>query len=233
MIQLPLTTASERSAAVLALHAYVMALDGADPFDRPDAGAPVSAPVSAPVVAFPPAPAPEVAPALDPVVAFPPVAPVPVAPVPVAQDNERELVKGTADYAVAVLDGQHEVDSAGQKWNPEIHSSTKSKTQDGQWRKRKTTAAPAVPMPPAAPAVVAEVPLPPVAPAPAIPMPMPMPPATVASVVDATMRLIMSGKKTPQELHAIYAECGVTTGVAGLPAMPEKAAEIMAKLEAL
>lgn len=43
----------------------------------------------------------------------------------------------------------------------------------------------------------------------------------------------MSGKKTPQELHAIYAECGVTTGVAGLPQMPEKAAEIMAKLEAL
>jgi hypothetical protein len=64
-------------------------------------------------------------------------------------------------------------------------------------------------------------------------MPMPMPPATVASVVDATMRLIMSGKKTPQELQAIYAECGVTTGVAGLPQMPEKAAEIMAKLEAL
>ena len=64
-------------------------------------------------------------------------------------------------------------------------------------------------------------------------MPMPMPPATVASVVDATMRLIMSGKKTPQELQVIYAECGVTTGVAGLPQMPEKAAEIMAKLEAL
>lgn len=219
MIQLPLTSASERSAALLALHAYVLALDGADPFNRPDVGAPVQAPV--------PAQAPAIT---DPVVAFPPMpAPVP-APVPEA---ERELVKGTADYAVAVLDGQHEVDSAGQKWNPEIHSSTKSKTQDGLWRRRKSTATPVVPMPPAAPAVVAEVPLPPVAPAPAIPMPMPMPPATVASVVDATMRLIMSGKKTPQELHAIYAECGVTTGVAGLPAMPEKAAEIMAKLEAL
>ena len=225
MIQLPLTTASERSAALLALHAYVLALDGADPFNRPDVGAPVQAPV--------PARAPAIT---DPVVAFPPMpAPVPV-PVPVpapVPEAERELVKGTADYAVAVLDGQHEVDSAGQKWDPEIHSSTKSKTQDGQWRKRKSTATPVVPMPPAAPAVVAEVPLPPVAPAPAIPMPMPMPPATVASVVDATMRLIMSGKKTPQELHAIYAECGVTTGVAGLPAMPEKAAEIMAKLEAL
>lgn len=217
MIQLPLTTASERSAALLALHAYVLALDGADPFNRPDVGAPVQAPVQAPVIT-------------DPVVAFPPMP----APVPVPEpEAERELVKGTADYAVAVLDGQHEVDSAGQKWNPEIHSSTKSKTQDGLWRKRKTTAAPVVPMPPAAPAVVVEVPLPPVAPAPVVPMPMPMPPATVASVVDATMRLIMSGKKTPQELHAIYAECGVTTGVAGLPAMPEKAAEIMAKLEAL
>lgn len=215
MIQLPLTTASERSAALLALHAYVLALDGADPFNRPDVGAPVQAPVQAPVIT-------------DPVVAFPPMP----APVP-EPEAERELVKGTADYAVAVLDGQHEVDSAGQKWNPEIHSSTKSKTQDGQWRKRKTTAAPVVPMPPAAPAVVTEVPLPPVAPAPVVPMPMPMPPATVASVVDATMRLIMSGKKTPQELHALYAECGVTTGVAGLPAMPEKAAEIMAKLEAL
>ena len=221
MIQLPLTTASERSAALLALHAYVLALDGADPFNRPDVGAPVQAPVQAPVIT-------------DPVVAFPPMpAPVPVpAPVP-EPEAERELVKGTADYAVAVLDGQHEVDSAGQKWNPEIHSSTKSKTQDGQWRKRKTTAAPVVPMPPAAPAVVTEVPLPPVAPAPVVPMPMPMPPATVASVVDATMRLIMSGKKTPQELHALYAECGVTTGVAGLPQMPEKAPEIMAKLEAL
>lgn len=221
MIQLPLTTASERSAALLALHAYVLALDGADPFNRPDAGAPAQAPVQAPAIT-------------DPVVAFPPMqAPVPVpAPVP-EPEAERELVKGTADYAVAVLDGQHEVDSAGQKWNPEIHSSTKSKTQDGLWRRRKSTATPVVPMPPAAPTVVTEVPLPPVAPAPAIPMPMPMPPATVASVVDATMRLIMSGKKTPQELHALYAECGVTTGVAGLPAMPEKAAEIMAKLEAL
>ena len=219
MIQLPLTSASERSAALLALHAYVLALDGADPFNRPDAGA--LAPVPAPAIT-------------DPVVAFPPMpAPVPVpAPVP-EPEAERELVKGTADYAVAVLDGQHEVDSAGQKWNPEIHSSTKSKTQDGLWRRRKSTATPVVPMPPAAPTVVAEVPLPPVAPAPAIPMPMPMPPATVASVVDATMRLIMSGKKTPQELQAIYAECGVTTGVAGLPQMPEKAAEIMAKLEAL
>lgn len=197
MIQLPLTTASERSAALLALHAYVLALDGADPFNRPDAGAPVQAPAIT-----------------DPVVAFPPV------PAPVPEPE-------------AVLDGQHEVDSAGQKWNPEIHSSTKSKTQDGLWRRRKSTATPVVPMPPAAPAVVAEVPLPPVAPAPAIPMPMPMPPATVASVVDATMRLIMSGKKSPQELHALYAECGVTTGVAGLPQMPEKAAEIMAKLEAL
>lgn len=221
MIQLPMTTVSERSAAVLALHAYVMALDGIDPFNRPDVGAPAPVPV--------PAQAPAIT---DPVVAFPPMpAPVPV-PVPVPE-AERELVKGTADYAVAVLNGQHEVDSAGQKWNPEIHSSTKSKTQDGLWRRRKSTATPVVPMPPAAPAVVAEVPLPPVAPAPAIPMPMPMPPATVASVVDATMRLIMSGKKTPQELHAIYAECGVPTGVAGLPAMPEKAAEIMAKLEAL
>lgn len=217
MVQLPLTSASERSAALLALHAYVLALDGADPFNRPDAGAPVQAPaITDPVVAFPPMPA-----------------PVPV-PVPGAEpEAERELVKGTADYAVAVLDGQHEVDSAGQKWNPEIHSSTKSKTQDGLWRRRKSTATPVVPMPPAAPAVVTEVPLPPVAPAPVVPMPMPMPPATVASVVDATMRLIMSGKKTPQELQAIYAECGVTTGVAGLPQMPEKAAEIMAKLEAL
>ena len=207
MIQLPLTSASERSAALLALHAYVLALDGADPFNRPAAGASVQAPaITDPVVAFPPMPA----------------------PVP-----ERELVRGAADYAVPLLDGQHEVDSAGQKWNPEIHSSTKSKTQDGLWRRRKSTATPVVPMPPAAPTVVAEVPLPPVAPAPAIPMPMPMPPATVASVVDATMRLIMSGKKTPQELQAIYAECGVTTGVAGLPQMPEKAAEIMAKLEAL
>lgn len=221
MIQLPLTSASERSAALLALHAYVLALDGADPFNRPDVGAPVQAPV--------PAQAPAIT---DPVVAFPPMpAPVPV-PVP-EPEAERELVKGTADYAVAVLDGQHEVDSAGQKWNPEIHSSTKSKTQDGLWRRRKSTATPVVPMPPAAPAVVAEVPLPPVAPAPVVPMPMPMPPATVASVVDATMRLIMSGKKTPQELQAIYAECGVTTGVAGLPQMPEKAPEIMAKLEAL
>ena len=217
MIQLPLTSASERSAALLALHAYVLALDGADPFNRPDAGASVQAPaITDPVVAFPPMPAP---------------VPVP-APVP-EPEAERELVMGTADYAVAVLDGQHEVDSAGQKWNPEIHSSTKSKTQDGLWRRRKSTATPVVPMPPAAPTVVAEVPLPPVAPAPAIPMPMPMPPATVASVVDATMRLIMSGKKTPQELQVIYAECGVTTGVAGLPQMPEKAAEIMAKLEAL
>ena len=223
MIQLPLTSASERSAALLALHAYVLALDGADPFNRPDVGAPVQAPV--------PAQAPAIT---DPVVAFPPMpAPLPV-PVPEAEpEAERELVKGTADYAVAVLDGQHEVDSAGQKWNPEIHSSTKSKTQDGLWRRRKSTATPVVPMPPAAPTVVTEVPLPPVAPAPVVPMPMPMPPATVASVVDATMRLIMTGKKTPQELHAIYAECGVTTGVAGLPAMPEKAAEIMAKLEAL
>lgn len=213
MIQLPLTSASERSAALLALHAYVLALDGADPFNRPDVGAPV--PAQAPAIT-------------DPVVAFPPMpAPVPVpvpAPVPEAVP---------APVPEAVLDGQHEVDSAGQKWNPEIHSSTKSKTQDGLWRRRKSTATPVVPMPPAAPAVVTEVPLPPVAPAPAIPMPMPMPPATVASVVDATMRLIMSGKKTPQELHAIYAECGVTTGVAGLPQMPEKAAEIMAKLEAL
>lgn len=218
MIQLPLTSASERSAALLALHAYVLALDGADPFNRPDAGAPAPVPVPAPAITV----------ITDPVVAFPPMP----APVP-EPEAERELVKGTADYAVAVLDGQHEVDSAGQKWNPEIHSSTKSKTQDGLWRRRKSTATPVVPMPPAAPAVVVEVPLPPVAPAPVVPMPMPMPPATVASVVDATMRLIMSGKKTPQELHAIYAECGVTTGVAGLPAMPEKAAEIMAKLEAL
>ncbi len=218
MIQLPLTSASERSAALLALHAYVLALDGADPFNRPDAGAPAPVPVPAPAITV----------ITDPVVAFPPMP----APVP-EPEAERELVKGTADYAVAVLDGQHEVDSAGQKWNPEIHSSTKSKTQDGLWRRRKSTATPVVPMPPAAPAVVAEVPLPPVAPAPAIPMPMPMPPATVASVVDATMRLIMTGKKTPQELHAIYAECGVTTGVAGLPQMPEKAAEILAKLEAL
>lgn len=218
MIQLPLTTASERSAALLALHAYVLALDGADPFNRPDAGAPSPAPAQAPAVTA----------ITDPVVAFPPMP----ATVP-EPEAERELVKGTADYAVAVLDGQHEVDSAGQKWNPEIHSSTKSKTQDGLWRRRKSTATPVVPMPPAAPAVVTEVPLPPVAPAPAIPMPMPMPPATVASVVDATMRLIMTGKKTPQELQAIYAECGVTTGVAGLPQMPEKAAEIMAKLEAL
>ena len=219
MIQLPLTSASERSAALLALHAYVLALDGADPFNRPDVGAPVQAPV------------PAQAPALtDPVVAFPPMpAPVPV-PVPVP---EAVPVPVPVPVPEAVLGGQHEVDSAGQKWNPEIHSSTKSKTQDGLWRRRKSTATPVVPMPPAAPAVVTEVPLPPVAPAPAIPMPMPMPPATVASVVDATMRLIMSGKKTPQELHAIYAECGVTTGVAGLPAMPEKAAEIMAKLEAL
>ena len=214
MIQLPLTSASERSAALLALHAYILALDGAEPFNRPDAGALAPVPIPAPAITV----------ITDPVVAFPPMP----APVP-----ERELVRGAADYAAAVLDGQHEVDSAGQEWNPEIHSSTKSKTQDGLWRRRKSTATPVVPMPPAAPTVVAEVPLPPVAPAPAIPMPMPMPPATVASVVDATMRLIMSGKKTPQELQAIYAECGVTTGVAGLPQMPEKAAEIMAKLEAL
>ena len=63
--------------------------------------------------------------------------------------------------------------------------------------------------------------------------PTPLKQVATLTVVDATMRLIMSGKKTAQELQAIYAECGVTTGVAGLPQMPEKAAEIMAKLEAL
>ena len=88
MIQLPLTSASERSAALLALHAYVLALDGADPFNRPDAGAPVQAPaIPDPVVAFPPMPAP---------------VPVP-APVP-EPEAERELVRGAADYAVALLD---------------------------------------------------------------------------------------------------------------------------------
>lgn len=243
MIQLPMSTPSERSAAFLALQEYIRALDGASPLDRPDVGAapapalpPVLPPVAAPVPALPPAPTFE---GLS--------APLPAGAMmtPPADDAEDPPMPafGTAAYAEKVLDGQHEVDIHGEVWDPAKHSSTKAKNADGSWRARRsrTAAAPAPVLPPVPPEAAPVLPpVPPVAAAPALPPVPPAPPVaaaaapvTVNSVIEYAVGLMTAAKAPGPTIADCFSRAGVPNGIAGLAGAPEKAAEVMAHLKAL
>lgn len=231
MIQLPLNTPSERSAALLALHAYVMALDGADPFNRPDVGAApaqVLPPVLPPVAAPAPAQVPPPAPAFE---GFSAPLPAGAMMTPPAEDPPMPAF-GTAAYAEKVLNGQHEVDIHGEVWDPAKHSSTKAKNADGSWsaRRNRTAAAPDPVLPPAPPVAAAPV-LPPVPPAP--PVAAAAAPVTVDSVIEYAVGLMSAAKAPGPTIADCFSRAGVPNGIAGLAGAPEKAAEVMAHLKAL
>lgn len=249
MIQLPLNTPSERSAAFLALHEYIRLLDGASPLDRPDVGAapaPALPPVLPPVAAEAVAAAPVPPPVLPPVAAPAPAQVLPPAPAfeafsaplpagamltPPADDAEDPPMPafGTAAYAEKVLNGQHEVDIHGEVWDPAKHSSTKAKNADGSWRARRnrTAAAPAPALPPVPPVAAALVlpPVPPVAAAAA--------PVTVNSVIEYAVGLMTAAKAPGPVIADCFSRAGVPNGIAGLAGAPEKAAEVMTHLKAL
>lgn len=225
MIQLSLSTAAERAAALRALTVYVNTLDGlaAAPSIRTSAAAPFkSEPWFAPPVVIAPEDVPDVG------------APLPPLPVAVAAvELTAAEVFGTpvlsAQQAADVLFGQHaappavELDSAGQPWSAELHASSKAKISDGTWRKKRNTAeaAPApVPMPPAAPA-----------PVPMLPVPAPVT-VTPQDLVQAFMAALMAQKIDGAAINSLCAKHGVPNMVA-LPQHADKVAVIMADFRVL
>lgn len=107
---------------------------------------------------------------------------------------QRESVR-SPECASTLRDDGPELDSAGQPWNPELHSSSRAKVADGTWKKKRGAGkavatvtgdgtgealppasqedrvAPAIPVPPTPPAAPVTPPAPPVPVAPAAPAP--------------------------------------------------------------
>lgn len=71
-----------------------------------------------------------------------------------------------AGPAVPVPPAAEDLDSAGEAWDPAVHSENKTKTQDGRWRRKRVTKGSAAPAPVSAP-----IPTPPPAAGPAVPPP--------------------------------------------------------------
>lgn len=109
-----------------------------------------------------------------------------------------------------------EFDSANVAWNPDIHSSTKSKMKNGEWKKKRNrnaetpptvSTAPAAPPPPP-PSIPAMPPPPPVAPPPAAALPAAATGPTFRSVVAKVGELQKAHKLPPEVLAAILATVG-------------------------
>lgn len=125
----------------------------------------------------------------DPVVTETQENPEPGTPIVITEtvtDNRQDRVPTVSD---------EELDSAGQPWNPELHSSSRAKVADGTWKKKRGAGkavatvtgdgtgealppasqeervAPAIPVPPTPPAAPVTPPAPPVPVAPAAPAP--------------------------------------------------------------
>lgn len=119
----------------------------------------------------------------------------------VATREEDLLMNGTATAQPVGL-AASELDSAGQPWNPEIHSSSRAKVADGTWKKKRGVSK--------TPETVAEAteqiaaafaespiaaPTPPVPPAPAVPTP-PAPQADGLVTMNDIWALVTNGKTT-------------------------------------
>mgnify|MGYP000482221035 CR=1 FL=1 len=116
--------------------------------------------------------------------------------------SSRALSISTTSYS-APAPAAVELDSEGQPWNPELHASTKAKTADGVWRKKRG-AAPEAPPAPAAAAPVA----------PPAPTPAPATPAAPAKTTFATfmanvMPLIRAGKIAGLRINELCQTQGV------------------------
>ena len=103
-----------------------------------------------------------------------------------------------------------ELDSAGQEWNADLHSSSKAFVADGTWRKRRNVA---MPPPPSAPDARVELPIP--------PPPASTQPTTFAELMDLTQGLLAEKKITPQDIMAAVIECGLPSMAA--MSLPENA----------
>ena len=104
-----------------------------------------------------------------------------------------------------------ELDSAGQEWNAELHSSSRAFVADGTWRKRRNVA---MPPPPSAPDTQVELPIPP-------PPLVSTQPTTFAELMDLTQGLLAEKKITPQDIMAAVIECGLPSMAA--MSLPENA----------
>ena len=246
MIQLSLNTPAERAAALRALTVYVNAMDALSaPASTPSIlqSATALPPMHTGGIATPSVSDPLIirSEATIPAADVPDVgAPLPPLPVAVSTpDLTAEQVFGvvpmpvlTAQQAAEALNGQHcrpavpavpaaavELDSEGKPWDPELHASSKAKIGDGTWRKKRS-AAPAVPTPPAA-LVVPTVPVAPV---------VPTPPVQAITAAEATKEMIgamMAQKIDGPSINAICAAHGVPSFLA-LQQHPDKIAAVMA-----
>lgn len=130
------------------------------------------------------------------------------------EDNRQDRVP-----AVHTDEPAEELDSAGQPWNAELHSSSRAKVADGTWKKRRGAAQAEPPAVPEAPA--AAPPLPPAAP-------------TAEPIMPKIFALITSQIVTiNQAVEAAQAEGYADLGANGLGGAPvEKQMAVLRKLEA-
>ena len=199
-LNLPLTTAAERAAALRALTTFVNALDGATTSFIAGADNPETGIVTPSVVASALSPAPITA---EPVTAAEVFTGGIAAPVTGLVGGAISLSPPGMAFVSAppapVLDAV-EVDVNGEIWSADKHSSTKTKNKDGSWRVKRNTGAvddaPAVP--PAPPVVAAVPPAPPVTAAPVAAGS----PTTLQELLKLIMPLTQAGKITSADVTA-------------------------------
>lgn len=149
----------------------------------------------------------------------------------VAFDKAVETAGAPAVAAGLLAEQSIEVDSAGQMWNAELHSSSRAKIADGTWKKRRNVGG-SVPATPVAEkegeeAIVHST-------AALVPAAPPVPPAPTAPIMPKIFALITSQIVTiNQAVEAAQAEGFADLGANGLGGAPvEKQLAVLRKLEA-
>ena len=142
-----------------------------------------------------------------------------------AFDKSVETAGAPAVGAGILAEQAEDLDSAGQPWSAELHSSSRAKIADGTWKKRRGAAV----APPATGFVARDDAGEPV-PAPAAP---PVPPAPTAPLVTMNdiYALVTSGKRTINDVIALAQEVGFAdVGAFSRDATPEQRAQLLAQL---
>lgn len=140
-----------------------------------------------------------------------------------------EAVEDNHQDRVPAVHEDEDLDSAGQPWNAELHSSSRAKIADGTWKKRrnvgKVESDPDLPDNPLIDAARGRDPVPPVPPVPAAPSAEPVMPKIFALITSQIVTI-------NQAVEAAQAEGFADLGANGLGGAPREAQEaVLRKLE--
>lgn len=162
-------------------------------------------------------------------------APVPTSGEANTAESLKEIVLGVAQAVVDVGEKHfpQDLDSAGQPWDPEQHSSTRSKLQDGTWKKKRGQKAPEPDTAPRGTDSIGAEPISGAAAYPATPVPPtpPAPPAAEVVTMNQIWGLITNKTHTlDQVLAAAQAMGFADLGAVAQTATAEQRGGLLAKL---